>query len=104
MINTNISIIKVKNIHFNKIILLRSHLLTASKYEKMLLKNLISKIENETPFDAMGFFNIELSTFTSTISMFLTYLIILVQFKDSTTPECKQGSGSNLTADAYGGY
>ena len=85
---------------YNNLNIFSSHLLTASKYEKRLLKNLIRQIDNETPFDAIGFFNIELSTFTSIISTFLTYLIILVQFKDSPSSEFEKDSSSNSTAYA----
>ena len=63
-------------------------------------KNLICQIENESPFDAMGFFKIELSTFTSIISTFMTYLIILVQFKDSADNNLENGFVGNSTARA----
>ena len=71
-----------------------------TKYEKTLLKNLIRQIENESPFDAMGFFKIELSTFTSIVSTFMTYLIILVQFKDSTDTNLEPELVSNSTDKA----
>ena len=42
--------------------------------------NIISEIEQETPFSAGGFFYIERSTLISIAGAILTYLIILVQF------------------------
>ena len=84
----------------NNITILRFHLVKGTKYEKTLLKNLIRQIENESPFDAMGFFKIELSTFTSIVSTFMTYLIILVQFKDSTDTNLEPELVSNSTDKA----
>ena len=55
-------------------------LLRATKPERTHLKSLIRKIETESPFDALGFFTIELSTLTAILSTMLTYLIIMIQF------------------------
>jgi hypothetical protein len=63
----------------------RFHRLEGTDQEKMLIEDIISQIESETPFSAMGYFNIELSTMTSIISTVLTYIIILVQFNPSFT-------------------
>ena len=41
---------------------------------------LIQKIENEGPFTAMDFFNVDKSLVTGALSTIITYLIILIQF------------------------
>ena len=44
--------------------------------------NIIENIQDETPFTASGFFNVDRSTLTAIAGATLTYLIILVQFDD----------------------
>ena len=49
------------------------------------IKRLISKVHEEEPFSAMGFFIIDRSMLTSMAANILTYLIILLQFQDPKT-------------------
>ena len=49
--------------------------------DKEMVLYLISEINQEGPFTALGFFSVELSTLTSLVSTILTYLIVLVQFQ-----------------------
>ena len=58
----------------------RPLLLTATVYESKLISNLLCEINAIQPFDALGFFVVDLSTFTSIISTALTYLVIITQF------------------------
>ena len=44
--------------------------------------NIIENIQDETPFTAGGFFNVDRSTLTAIAGATLTYLIILIQFDD----------------------
>ena len=44
--------------------------------------NIIENIQDETPFTASGFFNVDRSTLTAISGAVLTYLIILIQFDD----------------------
>ena len=50
--------------------------------------NIIENIQDETPFTASGFFNFDLSTLTAITGATLTYLIILLQFDDSSEEKC----------------
>ena len=83
-------------------------LLRATKPERTQLKSLIRKIETESPFDALGFFTIELSTLTAILSTMLTYLIILIQFAPDQpifgdwTTRSKQGEIIGLTTGQSG--
>ena len=49
------------------------------------LRDDMNDIGAEPPFQALGFFNISRSTLTSLLGTILTYLIVLVQFKQSST-------------------
>ena len=49
------------------------------------IKRLISKVCDEEPFSALGFFIIDQSMLTSLAANILTYLIILIQFNSPTT-------------------
>jgi hypothetical protein len=42
---------------------------------------LLSRIEDEGPLTAMGFFTVDRSACCSLVSTILTYLLILVQYK-----------------------
>ena len=76
----------------------RPMLLRATKPERTHLKSLIRKIETESPFDALGFFTIELSTLTAILSTMLTYLIIMIQF----APDQPMFGGNNPSKDQPG--
>ena len=67
----------------------------------MQMEDVISQIELEAPFTALGFFNIELSTMTSIISTVLTYIIVLVQSKPQHTgdPSAKFDHSQWVNAD-----
>ena len=45
---------------------------------------LYNETEAEGPFHALGFFEIEKSTLTSLTSTIVTYLLVMVQFNDSS--------------------
>ena len=49
------------------------------------IKRLISKVCDEEPFSALGFFIIDRSMLTSMAANILTYLIILIQFDAPAT-------------------
>ena len=51
--------------------------------DKIEVENLIAEMEAETPFSAWGYYNIEKTTLTSLLSIIVTYIIILIQFKQS---------------------
>ena len=53
-----------------------------NKRAKMNLLNIIENIQDETPFTASGFFNVDRSTLTAIAGATLTYLIILLQMDD----------------------
>ena len=61
------------------------------------IKRLISKVCDEEPFSAMGFFSIDQSMLTSLAATVLTYLIILIQFNAPTTPQEVLGTNLNET-------
>ena len=50
--------------------------------------NIIENIQDETPFTASEFFNVDLSTLTAIAGATLTYLIILIEFDDSSGGKC----------------
>ena len=50
--------------------------------------NNIENIQDETPFTASGYFNVDRSTLTAITGATLTYLIILIQFDDSNGDKC----------------
>ena len=49
--------------------------------ERRVAKDLLHELETIGPFTGLGFFNIERRTITSMVSVAITYLFILVQFK-----------------------
>ena len=66
----------------------RPLLLVSNLNDTKILSYLISEIDALGPFSALGFFTVDLTTFTSIISTALTYLIILAQFnKNCYAPE-----------------
>ena len=61
------------------------------------IKRLITKVCDEEPFTALGFFSIDRSMLTSMVANILTYLIILIQFHGSTSSGEMVGEKSNET-------
>ena len=62
------------------------------------IKRLVSKVCDEDPFSALGFFIIDWSMLTSLAANILTYLIILIQFNAPTTsPQETVDTSSNET-------
>ena len=51
--------------------------------EKKMIKNLIKELQEMKPLDGNGYFAITKGTLTSMVSVGITYVIILVQFKIS---------------------
>ena len=47
------------------------------------MKALICEFEKELPFDALGLFQVDLTTLTSIFTSVMTYLVIMVQFHDA---------------------
>ena len=43
--------------------------------------SVIAMIEKQEPFDALGFFYVDKTTFTAIISNTIAYIVILLQFK-----------------------
>ena len=64
------------------IILIRKKLsVSAVSYqEEKKLLDLIYQVQEETPFTALGFFDVDRSTLTSILATSATYIIILLQF------------------------
>ena len=46
----------------------------------MIFFSVIDMLDNEKPFDALGFFYVEKTTFMTIISSSVAYLVIMVQF------------------------
>ena len=42
--------------------------------------SVIAMMENQQPFDALGFFYVDKTTFTAIISNTIAYIVILMQF------------------------
>ena len=61
-----------------------------------VIKRLIHKVCDEEPFSAMGFFTIDRSMLTSLMANILTYLIILIQFNTSASPQEIVGTNRSL--------
>ena len=61
------------------------------------IKRLISKVCDEEPFSALGFFSIDRSMLTSLLANILTYLIILIQFNVPASPQEIEGTSENET-------
>ena len=64
------------------IVLIRKKLsVSAVSYqEEKKLLDLIYQVQEETPFTALGFFDVDRSTLTSILATSATYIIILLQF------------------------
>ena len=67
---------------FMIIVLIRKKLsVSAVSYqEEKKLLDLIYQVQEETPFTALGFFDVDRSTLTSILATSATYIIILLQF------------------------
>ena len=73
----------------------RSSLAIGEEAEKVQLNNLIYVIEKELPFDALGLFNVDLTTLTSIFSSVMTYLVIMVQFNETEKSKTDNSTTSN---------
>jgi len=64
------------------IILIRKKLSVSdvSYQEEKRLLDLIYQVQEESPFTALGFFDVDRSTLTSILATSATYIIILLQF------------------------
>ena len=51
-----------------------------SYQEEKRLLDLIYQVQEESPFTALGFFDVDRSTLTSILATSATYIIILLQF------------------------
>ena len=70
---------------FSKIKLLQENLLQLTNMQEIQkVKNTIKDIERTGPFTGLGYFDITRETLTAMMSVSITYIIILVQFKMST--------------------
>ena len=56
-------------------------LLLGQRYDRQLVKNIIKEVENTKPLSGNGYFAITKGTLTGMLSVGITYIIILVQFK-----------------------
>ena len=65
----------------------RQYLPMGTDHGRIELKNLIHQINNESAFDALGLFSVNLRTITTILSTVVTYLIIMVQFIPSQGTE-----------------
>ena len=60
----------------------------------------VHEIESETSFKAGGFFFVDCTTYTALVGIILTYLIILLQWKDPFAKDhCKEMSNMLATID-----
>ena len=66
----------------NSVFKLRDHLEICNDDERTKLDNLIAQMEAEEAPDAWGYYSVQKTTLTSLFSTIVTYLIILVQFKN----------------------
>ena len=66
------------------IILIRKKLSVSdvSYQEEKRLLDLIYQVQEESPFTALGFFDVDRSTLTSILATSATYIIILLQFDE----------------------
>ena len=64
---------------------LQHQLLNNSGSEKKVIKNVIKEIEDLKPLTGNGYFSISRGVLTSKVSVGITYIIILVQFKISAS-------------------
>lgn len=66
------------------IILIRKKLSVSdvSYQEEKRLVDLIYQVQEESPFTALGFFDVDRSTLTSILATSATYIIILLQFDE----------------------
>ena len=66
------------------IILIRKKLSVSdvSYQEEKRLMDLIYQVQEESPFTALGFFDVDRSTLTSILATSATYIIILLQFDE----------------------
>ena len=58
-------------------------LYTKGKEKRQEIKNIVSNIQEVGPFSGLGYFDITRKTLTSMVSVSITYIIIIVQFKIS---------------------
>ena len=56
---------------------------TVTDSEKEEIRNLIRNVEKTGPFSGLGYFEITKSTLVSMLSVSITYIIILVQFRQT---------------------
>ena len=49
------------------------------------IKELVRDIEDLEPISGYGLFTVDRTTLTSTVSVMITYLIVLIQFKQTQT-------------------
>ena len=74
-----------------------------SAEERLAILNLVYEMDKETPFTALGFFDVDQTTLTSLVSTVLTYLVIMVQFQqtETVTPAVSEASATiRYTDDA----
>ena len=76
------------------VLMFRTHWVNWNSKDDKIALNLIAEIEAETPFTALGFYSIEKSTLTSLLSTIVTYLIIVIQFKQSEDSSDTSSSSS----------
>ena len=69
----------------------------SSRETRVQLYNIISEIEREAPFKALGLFSVDLTTLTSIVSTAMTYIVIMVQFEDSEKAS-QEYDHSNITS------
>ena len=76
-------IIQIKKLYGLMIIILIRKKLSVSDVsyqEEKRLVDLIYQVQEESPFTALGFFDVDRSTLTSILATSATYIIILLQF------------------------
>ena len=71
-------------------------LINRANYERQEVLNTIKKLENSGPLSGKRFFSITRGTITGMLSISITYLIIIVQFKISviSTPNIQNSTSS----------
>ena len=93
---------KCQNIKFILENLLMEHLTSLSEIDRTKLKILIKRFDDPAPIKPKSSFDLNLPTAISAAGLIVTYLVILVQFKQSNIglpiQEWKENAENNVTA------
>ena len=75
---------KIHDLHTNLKKLRRFAEDIEDKYDGKTIRELVRDIEDLEPISGYGLFRVDRTTLTSTVSVMITYLIVLIQFKQTS--------------------